>query len=215
MIKVFYIVIILMVGLFVGSLFCHGATGNVKDDNNGSNGDILIHSRTIKGKNNDVGTWTNPNDLSFKDNIARDNITKNSNLLSNHSNILDSHSSTLSNHEDRLNNHEDRIDELEETQVNIAPELVLLQGRRHKIGVYGKYDTLHNRVPEVGLRISIALDDSWETKEIEKLNKRFEALEAKLNRHSIETEVIKTGESSFRIQIKDKKDADKFLNNIK
>ncbi len=103
--------------------------------------------------------------------------------------------------DDRINQVDKRVDELEETQINIDGEVIIDRGRRHEIGVYGKYDIRHNRVPEVGVRVSIALEDSYEMKEIDKLNKKLDTMNRRIELSNIETEtVIENGKVITRIK---------------
>lgn len=54
-----YIISILFLFVFVFNGFCANI-GDVKDNNNGEEGYLLIHSGEINGKNNDIGIWTAP-----------------------------------------------------------------------------------------------------------------------------------------------------------
>lgn len=82
----------------------------------------------------------------------------------------------------RLDNHEGRIDELEEMEVNIAPEIKFYRGKNTELSLYGKYDVRHNNVPEVGFRVVVSFGKSWEQKEIEKMNKKVEKLDKLLQK---------------------------------
>ena len=142
-----------------------------------------------------------PSDYDEKQNI---NINNNTSILNDHTNILNNHSS-------RLDNHDNRLDDLEDTQYNFMGEVNILQGKRWKFGAYGKYNFNRSNVSEVGLKITIDLDKSWSVKELEKVNKRLELLEAKLNKHNIETETVKKENTSWTIRIKNKDDAMKVI----
>jgi hypothetical protein len=104
--------------------------------------------------------------------------------------VNDRQDATLRDHENRINDLDNRVDELEETQINIDGEVIFQRGRRYSIGAYGKYDMRHNRVPEVGIRVSIALEDSYEMKEIDKLNKKIDKMNRQTELSNIETEIV-------------------------
>lgn len=115
--------------------------------------------------------------------------------------VNDRQDSTLLDHENRINDLDSRVNDLEETQINIDGEVIFQRGRRHTIGAYGKYDMRHNRVPEVGIRVSIALEDSYEMKEIDKLNKRLDRINQQIESSNIETEtVVENGKVIMRIK---------------
>lgn len=84
----------------------------------------------------------------------------------------------LNNHEDRLNDHEGRIGDLEETQFNIVPEVQFIRGKNHTVSAYTKYNVRHNKIPEVGLRITVGLGKSWTQEELEKMEEKLSKLEA-------------------------------------
>lgn len=88
------------------------------------------------------------------------------------------------------------------TRYNIMGEINILQGRRHKIGVYGKYDVRYGDAGEVGLIFTFDLDESWSVKEIDKINKKLEIINQKFDNSNMEIERIKIGENKFRTQIK-------------
>jgi len=103
--------------------------------------------------------------------------------------------------DDRIDSTNKRVSELEETQINIDGEVIFQRGRRHTIGAYSKYDMRHNRVPEVGIRVSIALEDSYEMKEIDKLNKKIDKMNRQAELSNIETEtVVENGKVIMRIK---------------
>jgi hypothetical protein len=103
--------------------------------------------------------------------------------------------------DDRIDSTNKRVSELEETQINIDGEVIFQRGRRHTIGAYGKYDMRHNRVPEVGIRVSIALEDSYEMKEIDKLNKKIDKMNKQAELSNIETETaVENGKIITRIK---------------
>lgn len=110
---------------------------------------------------------------------------------------------TINRLDNRIDDVNNRVRGLEKTQYVAHGELILQQGRRHKIGVYGEYNTTRHTVSEVGVSITIALDDSYEMKEIDKLNKRIERLNQKLESQDIETETVKEGNTTV-IRIKQK-----------
>jgi len=59
------LILVISFGLICGNVFSKPtSTGNVKDNNNGIQGDILIHSGNIEGNKNDVGTWTDIKSIS-------------------------------------------------------------------------------------------------------------------------------------------------------
>jgi len=151
--------------------------------------------------------------IAIKDfmNIPSDYDERQDITINNNTSILNDHNNILNNHSSRLDNHENRLDSLEDTQFNLMGEVNILQGKRWKFGAYGKYNLNRNVTSEVGLKITIDLDKSWSVKELEKVNKRLEALESKLNRHNIKTETVKTGDKTWSIRIKDKTDAMKVI----
>jgi len=110
-------------------------------------------------------TGIKTNKKSIKRNTS--NITNNTNNISSNSN--------------RINDLDNRVNKLEQTQVNIVGELILVQGRKHKISTYGKYNTNRNVCSEVGVKFTFSFGDSWETKEILKNQNRLKLLEEKLN----------------------------------
>jgi len=135
-------------------------------------------------------------------------------VVNNLTNINNAQNIQLQNHGDRLNNHEKRIGTLEETQFNIEGEVILKQWRRAKLSTYGKYDLRHNRCPEVGLKITFALDDSWEAKEIDKVNAKLSKMELAMNMNGIETEKVVIDDNHFQLRIKNKSSALKVINKL-
>jgi len=74
------LILVISFGLICGNVFSKPtSTGNVKDNNNGIQGDILIHSGNIEGNKNDVGTWTDIKSISElkgeKGNTGEEGIT--------------------------------------------------------------------------------------------------------------------------------------------
>jgi hypothetical protein len=218
--------------------------GNVKDDNNGEVGEILINTGKDSG-GADIGTWTNlkdvpelkgekgdkgepglngtngidgynpikgvdyfdgvdgidglngvdgkdgkdvdpqtvldlqSKDISLKDDISKESLERldGDNILKKDISAIDllqttwnkSQDVTLRSHNDRLNGLEKRTNRLEETQVNIDTELQFIREKNLTVGLYGKYDVRHNRVPEVGVRIVLGIGKSWTERQIEKV----------------------------------------------
>ena len=149
-----------------------------------------------------------------RDNVLQNNISNVNTVQTNWNNQQDQQisgiSSTLANQQSQLDNHGKRINNLERTQVGIRGELILQQGRREKVGLYSTYDTTRHTVSDVGICITIALDDSYEMKEIDKLNKRIERLNQKLESQDIETETVKEGNTTV-IRIKQKEGVMKLM----
>ncbi len=150
-------IILTLLLLIIFSHNSYAGLGEVMDDNNGSEGDILLHSGRIQKNKNDVGTWFTPH---YAD-----------------SNRVEGLSNNLGYNNSQLIRNNNRLDSLESLQYNLMGEVNILQGRRFKFGMYGKYNMNRSKTSEVGLKFTISLGDSWETKELIKLKKRLEQLE--------------------------------------
>ena len=109
----------------------------------------------------------------------------------------------INNNTRRLDNHENRIDTLEETDVNIVGEIDFIRKENFTMGVYGKYDIRHNEVPEVGLKITIGLGKSESQVKRERLERRIENLERKLNVIGVKPTVEKTA-NGWKMSISEK-----------
>jgi len=181
-----------------------GDTGaNGKDVDPATVNNLQNADTTLQSNINTETTTRKDGDTKLSDTINAKDITQ--------TNWNKQQDNQLSNHEDRINNHDKRIGKLEETQVNVRGEVILQQGRRHKIGVYGKYNTNRNVIGEVGLSITMSLDDSYEMKEIDKLNSKIEKLQSLLEKQDIETETVKEGNKTI-IRIKQKDGVIKVMN---
>lgn len=118
---------------------------------------------------------------------------------------------TVNRLDNRIDGVDHRVGQLERTQFVAHTELVLQQGRRHKVGVYGEYNFGRHQVSEVGVAITIALDDSYEMKEVTKLNEKIERLQWALDKQNIETETVHEGNKTI-IRIKQKDGVIKLMN---
>lgn len=143
--------------------------------------------------------------------INKGDITNNYNRTTN---VNNKHTEWNTRQDNKIENHENRIGTLEDTQYNLMGEVNILQGRRWKFGVYGKYNLNRNVNSEAGLKITISLGDSWEAKEIDKVNKRLQKLENKLKFHNIETETVQKDKNTWTLRIKDKNDAKKVIRRL-
>lgn len=163
---------------------------------------ISTNKTNIKENNQDI----KQNVRSINDNTDYINTvdTDQTNWNNRQGNTLTDHNNRITDNTNRLNDHDNRIDTLEDTQYNIAGEINILQGRRHKVGVYTKYNTNRNMIGEVGVRFTYDLDLSWSVKEIDKINTKLEKITAQLNKTNIQTETVQLSENKYRIQIKDK-----------
>jgi len=186
-----------------------GNAGNVKDNNNGVQGNILVHNGNIQGKKNDVGTWTDPTNVASLKGEKGDKGKRGKKGKEGEQGTTGQQGT-----EGQKGAKGDTGVGLEGVQYNIMGEINLLQGRRWKLGTYGKYNVNRNEASEVGLKITISLSDSWEAKEIDKVNARLKKLESKLNSHNIETETIKKDGNTWTIRIKDKNDAKKVIRSL-
>ena len=167
----------------------------------------LIHSigyaqPTVYDKTQDNKIKTNKTNIQDnKKEIQQNTISINDNT--DYINKVDTDQTNWNNRQDNtLNDHENRIDTLEDTQYNIAEEINILQGRRHKVGVYTKYNTNRNMIGEVGVRFTYDLDLSWSVKEIDKINAKLKNLTAQVNKNNIQTETVQLSDSKYRIQIR-------------
>jgi len=104
----------------------------------------------------------------------------------------------------RLNDHENRINTLEETDVCVVGEVDFIREKNVTVGAYGKFDVRHNEVPEVGLKITIGLGESWQERETKNIEKRIKALEEKLEMIGAEPKMEKT-ENGWSISINEDK----------
>ena len=84
--------------------------------------------------------------------------------------------------------------------VNICGEVEFIREKNYTVGVYGKFDVRHSEVPEVGLRITIGLGESWEQRKIEEINNRLKNLEKKLVYIGVEPKLEKT-ENGWQMSI--------------
>jgi len=176
------------------------------DGINGTDGKDGAHG--LKGDQGDKGNDGldfDPKEVTRLDNKIdtettdrKDLDTKQSNWNTKQDNSINNLNNITANHEDRLNNQNSRISALEDTQFNIESEVIIKQGRRYKLSAYNKYNFNRNVVGEVGVRVSIALEDSWETKELLKMQDRITQLEM----NSIQTETIKVSDNKYKIRIK-------------
>lgn len=123
-------------------------------------------------------------DISLKDDISKESLERldGDNLLKKDISAIDllqtkwnkNQDSTLRSHNDRLNGLEKRTNRLEETQVNIDTELQFIRDKNLTVGLYGKYDVRHNRVPEVGVRVVIGIGKSWTERQIDKVTSELQ-----------------------------------------
>jgi len=169
--------------------------GSVKDSNNGYKGYILIHSGEIIGNYNDVGIWTDPNDLGFISNSSleteiNNRINADTELLGNINEVKNKNVEQDGeiNNIKLVNNEQDRkIKELSETKYNLELVIRLLETRKTILEIYNTYDVRHNNNVAIGLRFTYKLGKSYQDKVIEELDKKLKKLEGiidKINEHS-------------------------------
>jgi len=168
--------------------------GNVKDCNNGYKGYILIHSGNIIGNHNDVGIWTDPNDLGFISNSSleteiNNRIITDTELLGNINEVKKQNAKQ----DEEINNIKlinseqgQKIKELSETKYNLELIVRLLETRKTILEIYNTYDVRHNNNVAVGLRFTYKFGKSYQDKVIEDLDKKLKKLESiidKINEH--------------------------------
>lgn len=174
-------------------------------DTNSINRDNVLQTNINTVDNNSI----------YRDNVLQSNINNVNTVQTNWNQRQDAEISninnTLDNHEQRIGNLEHEVSKLDATQMVVHSELVLQQGRREKIGVYSEYNFTRSKVSEVGISITIALDDSYEMKEIDKLNEKVARLNWLLEKQNIETETVKDGNKTI-IRIKQKDGVIKMMN---
>jgi hypothetical protein len=159
--------------------------GNVKDSNNGYKGYILIHSGNVIGNYNDVGIWTDPNDLGFISNSSLEteinNRIKADTELSGDINEVKKQNVKQ---DEEINNiklvnsrQDQKIKELSETKYNLELVVRLLETRKTILEIYNTYDLRHNNNVAIGLRFTYKLGKSYQDKVLEELDKKLKKLE--------------------------------------
>jgi len=136
--------------------------GNVKDSNNGYKGYILIHSGKIVGNYNDVGVWTDPNDLGFVSNSSLETeINNRINADTELSGNINEVKKQNAKQDEEINNIKlinseqgKKIKELSETKYNLELIVRLLETRKTILEIYNTYDARHNNNVAVGLRFT-------------------------------------------------------------
>jgi|GEM_PF-2454053 len=140
---------------------------------------IKVNKKEIKNVDRKHTNWNNKQDR--KINTNKSGIKTNKKIIKRNTSNITNNANNISSNSNRINDLDTRVNKLEQTQVNIVGELILVQGRKHKISTYGKYNTNRNVCSEVGVKFTFSFGDSWETKEILKNQNRLKLLEEKLN----------------------------------
>ena len=117
-----------------------------------------------------------------RDTVLQSNINTEATTRGNADNVLqggiNSLNSTVAGQQAQLNNHDKRIHNLEKTQVGVRTQVNFIREKNYEVGVYGVYDATRSTASEVGLAITIGIGESWTDRELDKMNKKLEKMEA-------------------------------------
>jgi len=146
--RIFWILIFMF--LFVSSAFCApGHSRNVRANNNGTNGQILINTGQDSGKT-DIGSWTDIDSFGF---VSSDDLTK-----------------EIKERIDEVNN---RVSKLERTQFKVQTEFRIIDTKTFSVSPYVSSNFTRNCVDEADLRIVFKIGKSYEEREIDKLREKI------------------------------------------
>ena len=80
---------------------------------------------------------------------------------------------------DRINANAARMDDLDKTQCKVALEARLYDAKYYSVTTYAEYNFGSQKVDEVGIKIQLKLTQSYESRQLEKLEARIKRLERK------------------------------------
>lgn len=156
--------------LFLIVSFSYGANdyGDVKDNNNGNKGDILINAgETHGGKKNDVGTWVNVKDVPE---LKGEKGDRGEQGIQGKQGIRGKTGAKGEKGEVGLQGK--GLKDRREFQY----EEVIISEKRFEVSVYAIYD-FNNQISTTGAKVKHYFGQSWTERQLEKVNVRLNKLE--------------------------------------
>jgi hypothetical protein len=185
--KVINLTIIFLLCLLWVNVVCFADSkiGNVKDNNNGNKGYILINSGQREG-NNDIGHWT---DIKTIPELKgeRGGIGATGQAGIDGKDVDPKEVKKLDNSIDGVNN---RVSKLERIQFVLETSFRILDTKRIILRPFFRQNFTRNKIDVAGLKIDIKLCRSYEEKLIEKINNRLDLLEKTIGNTPVIEKVI-------------------------